>query len=52
MIAFQTTDINSVDNVTDAMQGHVGSRGEADRYRHVSVAVMLEAIERIVVPDV
>ena len=39
------------DSVADAIQGHVGSRGEADRYRHVSVAVMLEAIQRIPVPS-
>ena len=39
------------DSVADAIQGHVGSRGEADRYRHVSVAVMFEAIQRIPVPS-
>lgn len=38
------------DSVADAIQGHVGNRGEADRYRHVSIAVMAEAIQRIPLP--
>jgi hypothetical protein len=40
------------DSVADAIQGHSGNRGEADRYRHTRVAVMHEAIRRIPVPRV
>ena len=34
-----------LDSVADAIQGHIGSRGEADGYRHSSVQVMNKAIK-------
>jgi integrase len=40
------------DSVADAIQGHRGSRGEADTYRHASVETMAKAIARIGIPDV
>jgi integrase len=39
-----------LDSIADAIQGHSGSRGEADGYRHSGVAVMNGAIRRIPVP--
>jgi integrase len=38
------------DSLVDLIQGHKGSRGEADRYRHADLESMLEAIKRIKVP--
>jgi integrase len=38
------------DSVADAIQGHRGSRGEADTYRHASVETMAKAVARIAVP--
>jgi integrase len=40
------------DSVADAIQGHSGSRGEADTYRHASVETMAMAVARIEVPRV
>jgi integrase len=40
-----------LDSVADAIQGHRGKRGEADGYRHSSVRVMRDAIERVCVPQ-
>jgi len=39
-----------LESVADAIQGHQGSRGEADTYRHPGLDVMAEAIRRISVP--
>jgi integrase len=39
-----------VDSVADAIQGHSGTRGEADGYRHSGISVMNEAVKRIKVP--
>ena len=41
-----------LDSIADAIQGHSGSRGEADGYRHASIAVMSDAISRINVPSI
>ncbi|ADP72341.1 integrase domain protein SAM domain protein [Rhodomicrobium vannielii ATCC 17100] len=38
------------DSVADAIQGHKGSRGEADRYRHADIKTMAKAIAIIGVP--
>jgi integrase len=38
------------DSVADAIQGHSGSRGEADTYRHASIKTMAAAIARVEVP--
>jgi integrase len=35
------------DSLADAIQGHRGNRGEADRYRHADVRTMAEAIARL-----
>lgn len=49
---FKTTCLNIgiQDSVADAIQGHVGRRGEADGYRHVTLAMKARAIKRIPVP--
>lgn len=39
-----------LDSVADAIQGHKGSRGDADAYRHGGLHVMSEAIRSIRVP--
>jgi integrase len=39
------------DSVADAIQGHRGSRGEADTYRHASIQTMANAIARIKPPQ-
>jgi integrase len=39
------------DSLADAIQGHTGNRGEADRYRHADVRTMAEAIARLKVPS-
>lgn len=39
------------DSLADAIQGHTGNRGEADRYRHADVRTMAEAIARLRVPS-
>lgn len=39
-----------LDSVADAIQGHTGSRGEADGYRHASVKVLFEAVSKVNVP--
>jgi integrase len=38
------------DSVADAIQGHQGNRGEADRYRHADIKTMAKAIASIEVP--
>ena len=38
------------DSLADAIQGHRGNRGEADRYRHAGLATMADAIARLKVP--
>jgi hypothetical protein len=38
------------DSLVDLIQGHRGNRGEADRYRHADLKVMLEAISRLKPP--
>jgi integrase len=40
-----------LDSVADAIQSHRRKRGEADGYRHSSVRVMRDAIERVCVPQ-
>ena len=40
------------DSIADAIQGHKGSRGEADTYRHTGIEVMAKAIASIKVPSV
>lgn len=40
------------DSVADAIQGHVGDRGEAERYRHTGIALMAEAICRVRLPTI
>ena len=40
------------DSIADAIQGHKGSRGEADTYRHTGIEVMAKAIASIRVPSV
>jgi integrase len=47
--ASQRADIQ--DSIADAIQGHKGSRGEADAYRHADVLTMARAIARIKVPE-
>ena len=37
-------------SLADAIQGHRGKRGEADRYRHADVRTMAEVIARLKVP--
>jgi integrase len=39
-----------LDSVADTIQGHSGSRGEADGYRHGGVHIMSKAIKSIEVP--
>ncbi|WP_127075818.1 site-specific integrase [Rhodomicrobium lacus] len=39
-----------LESVADAIQGHVGKRGEADTYRHFDLATLREAILKIKVP--
>jgi integrase len=39
------------DSLADAIQGHTGNRGEADRYRHADVRTMADAIARLKVPS-
>jgi integrase len=40
-----------LDSVADAIQGHVGSGGEADTYRHSDLATMYAAICRLSLPN-
>jgi integrase len=39
------------DSIADAIQGHQGNRGEADRYRHADIKTMAKAIASIEVPQ-
>jgi integrase len=38
------------DSLADAIQGHTGNRGEADRYRHADVRTLAETIASLKVP--
>ena len=51
---FKTTCLNLgiQETIADAIQGHAGRRGEADTYRHVSLAMKMRAIKRIPVPSI
>ena len=39
------------DSIADAIQGHKGTRGEADRYRHADLRTMADAISCLKVPE-